>query len=273
MHVRDRFRPKSPLPIALVALGLLAFLAIYQFVQPAHAAHDPLLNSADYIAYTVCHRLPTHSFAIFGRSMPLCARCSGIYLGIIISLTMTWLTGRQRNASAPSKPVTSILLILFFAMVFDGTNSLLNDIGVSTLYQPNNTLRLMTGFGAGLAIAITVSTIFAQTAWQQPSWAPQITAQRELVTQLLMSAALVVLILSNQNTILYVLSVVSAVGVLTILSVLYTTLVLFATRKDMTIMRHRQLVTPAIVGLALACTQIALIATLRFTLTGTWGGF
>ncbi len=270
---RTRFRPNSPQFLTAAALASLLLFALYQLTNSETVAHSHTLHGADYIAYTVCHRLPTHSFAIFGRPLPLCARCSGIYLGILLALSMTWLTGRQRHAQFPPRLVALALLGLFLTMAFDGTNSFLHDIAAPHLYEPNNTLRLITGFGAGLAVATVATTIFAQTAWDKFIWQPQLTSIQELLIQLVLAVTLILLILSNQPTILYVLALGSALGVLLILSLLYTTLVLTLTRRDGTIHRYRQLALPVMVGLGLACGQIIAIATLRFNLTGTWSGF
>ena len=273
MMRRPPFRPNSPQFLTAAAATTVLLFALYQLTNSDGTTHNHALNGADYIAYSVCHRLPTHSFAIFGRPLPLCARCSGIYLGVLLALSMTWLTGRQRHAQFPPRIVIITLLALFLTMAFDGSNSFLHDIGAPHLYEPNNILRLITGFGAGLAVAAVTTTIFAQTAWTKFIWKPQLDTFHELLMQLALAVALILLILSNQPTILYVLALGSALGVLLVLSLLYTTLVLTLTRRDGTIQRYRQLILPVLLGFGLACGQIITIATLRFNLTGTWSGF
>jgi uncharacterized membrane protein len=36
----------------------------------------------------ICHQIPERSFFIFGYQMPLCARCTGIFLGSILFLML-----------------------------------------------------------------------------------------------------------------------------------------------------------------------------------------
>ena len=114
---------------------------------------------------------------------------------------------------------------------------------------------------------------FAQTAWRDFKWQAPIASSRELLRLLFLAASLALMLLSNQSALIYVLSLVSAAGVLIILSMLYTTLVLIATRRDGQMTDTRQLILPYTVGLALAIAQIVAISTLRFNLTGTWAGF
>jgi len=42
----------------------------------------------------VCHQLPERSFAWAGQQWPVCARCSGLYLGVVLGL-MAWLLVRR----------------------------------------------------------------------------------------------------------------------------------------------------------------------------------
>ena len=43
-----------------------------------------LLGKADAIGYAVCHRIDLRSFHLGERALPLCARCSGMYLGAML---------------------------------------------------------------------------------------------------------------------------------------------------------------------------------------------
>lgn len=48
----------------------------------------------------ICHQLPERSFFLGGRQLPVCARCSGLYLGVAAGL-LAWLIW-TRIRSAPS---------------------------------------------------------------------------------------------------------------------------------------------------------------------------
>ncbi len=254
-------------------LGILTLLIAGGLAETATIADNVLLDSADFVAYSVCHRLPSHSFQIFGRSMPLCARCSGIYLGIIMTLLVIVLGGRVRYAQYPPRRILLVLLLMVGAMAADGINSFAWDFGIPTPYTPHNTLRLITGFAAGISIAVVTAATFAQTVWKTAVWKPVLGTFRELAILWVLAIFLILLILSNFITVLYVLSIVSAVGVVIILMILYTTLLFIFTRQEFTITKSWQLIPAIMVGFGLATAQIVAIAMLRYNLTGVWHGF
>ncbi|MCJ7535691.1 MAG: DUF2085 domain-containing protein, partial [Anaerolineales bacterium] len=109
-----------------------------------------LLGKADAIGYAVCHRIDLRSFHIGDLQLPLCARCSGMYLGAMIGLIYQWVIGRRRIGMSSWKIIlpTSVFVLLF---AIDGLNSFYSLFADAPgLYQPNNTLRLLTGTGMGL---------------------------------------------------------------------------------------------------------------------------
>lgn len=81
------------------------------------------------------------------------------------------------------------------------------------------------------------------------------------------------LVLSNQPVLLYVLAVVSTLGVVVIIAALNTMLLLLFLRRDGQATNWRGAAFPLLFGLGLALGQIALISILRYQLTGTLTGF
>jgi uncharacterized membrane protein len=45
-----------------------------------------LLGKADAVGYAVCHRIDVRSFHLGERPLPLCARCSGMYLAAVLNI-------------------------------------------------------------------------------------------------------------------------------------------------------------------------------------------
>src|SRR5512143_3851532 len=77
------------LAVALAATAIVLFFWLLN--TPAG-----LLGKADAIGYAVCHRIDARSFHIGERQFPLCARCSGMYLGAMVALLYQAVTGRRR---------------------------------------------------------------------------------------------------------------------------------------------------------------------------------
>ncbi len=259
-------------PIVTVFVTLL-LLGFYNVTNHVHLEGDVLLTTADRIAYTVCHRLPTHSFAIFGRPLPLCARCSGIYLGVVWGFAYLAGCGRLRHANYPRRNHLFILLSLIVIMGIDGFNSLFHDMGILDLYPPQNWLRLVTGMGTGIAIAMIIAPTFAQTAWREPIWEPPISTQRDALILTVGAVAIILLLISGIPSAIYVLALLSAFGVVLILTFLYSVLVLLMTRRDGMATAPFMLILPITVSVILTTTQILVVMYFRYDLTGTWMGF
>src|SRR3990170_8977714 len=101
------------LPAALTALWLVA--------TPAG-----LLGKADAVGYAVCHRIDLRSFHLGERALPLCARCTGIYLGAMVTLAVFPLAGRGRSASFPGKAILAAFAVFGAGFAVDGINSYLS---------------------------------------------------------------------------------------------------------------------------------------------------
>lgn len=257
----------------LAAAGLLGPAAL---VLGAWLLLTPsgLLGKADAIGYAVCHRIDLRSFHLGARALPLCARCSGMYLGAVVAIGGLLALGRRRAGGFPR----GILLALFvaFAAVWavDGLNSYLALIpGAPHVYEPSNLLRLVTGSLMGLSLGTLAFAGFSQNAWKDWSQEPAVRSGRQLAVLVLLAAGAIVLVLSDNPLILYPLALLSAAGVVLVLTLVYTVVTLLVFRRENRAERWADLALPVTAGLALAFVQIGLLDLARFTLTGTWAGF
>lgn len=234
---------------------------------------EGLLGKADAVGYAVCHRIDARSFHLGDRQFPLCARCSGMYLGAVLGLGFLALTAPRRGGM-PARRLWPILALLLLAFGGDGLNSYLHLFpGAPALYEPNNTLRLVTGTGMGLLMAIVLYPAFAQTVWQTWDARPVLGGFRSLLVLFLLAAGLDVVVLTENPLVLYPLALVSAGGVLVLLTMVYTMVVLMVTKAENRFNRLGQLVTPLIAGFGVGLLQIAVLDFVRFLFTGTWEGF
>ena len=259
--------------LAIVA-GALLILAFYTVTDPSRLAHSHLLQGADYAGYAICHRITERSFTIAGRQLPLCARCTGIYLGISLTFLVLLMAGRTRRSALPPLRLLLVLGGFIGAMGIDGLNSYSHFFpGAPHLYEPQNWLRLVTGAGAGLTMGLLTFPALAQTLWRRQEWQAVISSGRELAGLVALAGLLVLLVLSNQPPLLYVLGIASAAGVLLILTALNAILLLIVLRQDGQASRWQQAITPLAAGLTLALLEIGAVGVVRFQLTGTLTGF
>jgi len=231
-----------------------------------------LLGKADAIGYAVCHRIDLRSFHIGDRPLPLCARCSGMYLGALVGIVYQFAQGRRMGM--PGWKALAFFALLALAFAVDGSNSFLHLIdGAPSLYQPSNTLRLITGTGMGLAMAAVLAPTFNQTMWQAWDARPLLGSLKQIAGLLGLSALLVALVLTESPLVLYPLALLSSASVLVVLSLVYSMVVVMLFRGENRFARWRELWLPLTGGFILALLQLAGFDLVRYLLTGTWSGF
>ena len=233
-----------------------------------------LLSVADLVAYAVCHRITSHSLIIGGRQLPLCARCSGTFLGALAGFAGQAMVLRRGRAAEFPPPAIIVTLVGFILLMgVDGANSYLTLLPNSPgLYAPRNWLRLSTGALNGLAMSSLVYPVFNFTLWQHAAPRRNIRGLRDLGALLLIEACLVGLMLTRWPFLLYPSALLSALGVLTLLSAINTLLVTMILRRDNSMSTWREATTPLLVGVALSLIQIGAIDIVRYALTGTLAG-
>ena len=96
----------------------------------------------------ICHRMPERSFFIRGHQFPVCARCTGFYISLIIYFFYTYFNFVNYNI-----PLLIFAAILLMPTLIDGTTQLL-EIQVS-----NNNRRFITGIFGGLGLGIILKAI------------------------------------------------------------------------------------------------------------------
>ena len=99
----------------------------------------------------LCHGLESRSFVLGHVAMPLCARCAGIYVGMIGGIGVGWLAVKRGLA------ITGwVALLAVIPMALDGgTQALL-------LRESTNGLRVLTGLVAGTGTLAWVMTLLAE---------------------------------------------------------------------------------------------------------------
>jgi uncharacterized membrane protein len=85
-----------------------------------------------------CHQIHSRSFTIFHYQFPVCARCSGIYLGNIVSILIIILTDIHLDYT--------LCIVIMLPMVLEGLYQMF------TNYTSNNFKRMITGFMFGIGI-------------------------------------------------------------------------------------------------------------------------
>lgn len=265
---------KQPLPTPSIFWKWVLFLAVgLLFVGWLLTTPVGILGKADAVGYAVCHRIDGRSFHFLGRQMPLCARCTGMYLGAMLGLVFQSVTARKRTG-LPSWRVIIFLGLLVAAFGIDGVNSYLHFFpGFKGLYEPQNWLRLLTGTGMGIGISALLFPAFNQSAWKDWDERQAIPGFRSLGLLLILAIVLDLVVLSEFWPALYVLALISAGGVLVLLTMVYAMVFLMLLRKENQFERINQMLVPLAAGFLMAMLQISALDVVRYWLTRTWSGF
>jgi uncharacterized membrane protein len=249
--------------ILATSLTLLGWLA---YTPPG------LLGKADAVGYAICHRIELRSFFIADRQTPMCSRCSGMYLGALLG--MVYLASFGRKGGQPPLKTAWVFVVFLLAFALDGSNSYLRFFpGAPGLYDPNNWLRLITGTGMGLGIAVILVPVVHQTLWQTFDPQPALNSWRRLLPLLAMAGVIDLMVWSENPLLLFPLAVLSAAGVVMILTLVYTIVWTLIAKQDNRFTSVRQVWMALLAGFLTALLQIAVIDAGRYWFTGTWGGF
>ena len=254
-----------------VLIGLLIFAIVALVTGWLLLTPSGLLGKADAFGYSVCHQAPSRSFNIGGRPLPLCARCSGTFLGTLLGLA--YLSTLGRKAGLPPIRIAALLMIFLGAFAVDGLNSFVRIIpGIPYLYTSHNWLRLVTGTGVGLGIASILLPVVHQSFWTQYTDSPLLANWKQMGILLGLAALLDLALLSDNALILYPLAVLSGLAVPIILTIIYAVLWVLVTKQENRYHRLKDLWLPALAGFLTAMLQISLIDAGRYWLMGTWAG-
>jgi uncharacterized membrane protein len=273
-------QPASPTRTQKISRWLMPVALIVVFGFWFFNAPPGLLGKADAVGYAICHRIGERSFHMGDRQLPLCARCTGEFYAAGLSLLFLSLTSKKKSGM-PGWKLGTPLLIFFLAFGIDGSNSYLYLLkqtssgvfnNIPNLYMPNNTLRLFTGSGMGIALASILLPAFNQSAWKAYDPGPAL-SWKQLAILVGTIFVINLLILTENSLILYPIAILSVLGVLALLIMVFSMAWVLMMREENSFDSLLQMWMPFLAGTTLGFLLITVIDVLRFRLTGTWGGF
>jgi uncharacterized membrane protein len=111
----------------LLQILFVVFLNLTNFLAPllwefGPAGTLPLTKLIYQVWSYNCHQLPDRSFYLFGHQMPLCSRCTGIWLGSLLYCLYLIIAGK-RGTDKPIK-LSSFILLIAPLLIDGGTQAL-----------------------------------------------------------------------------------------------------------------------------------------------------
>jgi uncharacterized membrane protein len=131
----------------------------------------------------ICHQFEERSLTISGEVLSVCARDTGMYIGIFSTLSYLKLFKKNKKITIPSVKVSFCILLLLVPLMIDGLGSYLH------LFESNNLRRLVTGISFGFVLPYYLYPLLSNTALEQKS-EPVIIHSKDLFIPLLLSSFL-----------------------------------------------------------------------------------
>ncbi|MDR1775157.1 MAG: DUF2085 domain-containing protein [Actinomycetes bacterium] len=208
-------------------------------------------NILHILGFGLCHQIHERSFDFFGLQWPVCARCSGIYLGLVAGFAALLLAyrGRQRDG-APTVGFWIFAALSLLAMAADGFSSYLG------WRATDNLLRLLTGTAVGGTLAGLLYTMLVGNLARRCDPARPFAADRGLAW--FVGAMLLVPVLADAAgpVIGYVMAVVTGLCIIVTFTLLVLVIVSLFRRVTGSVSRARDLLVPVLVSLPIGLLLI-----------------
>ena len=257
---------------SMIAKILLILASLTITIAWLNYTPSGLLGKMDAIGYAVCHRIDLRSFHLGERALPLCSRCSGMHLAAMFGFIFQLQFGKK--AQMPPKKILVVLAFLAGAFAVDGLNSYLHFFpNAIWAYEPHNWLRLITGSGLGIGIALVLYPIINQTLWRDPVYESAIGNWKTFSILCGLILFMDLATLTENPMILYPLAILSGLAILLVLTLCYALIISMIIKKENVHNNWKEAWVPILAGFSIAITQTYIIDILRYTFTGTWGGF
>jgi uncharacterized membrane protein len=252
---------RSEVIILLILSGLMI---VWILLTPAG-----FIGKLNAIGFSVCTQDLAHTLSLEGHFLPLCSRCTGMYLGTFIALA--WLLKGKRAMNFPSTGKWVVLLLLFLLFVVDGINSTVAVLVPKfLLYPPTNTLRLFSGLGMGVVIANVILPLWNQTFWAQGSPESCLASWGQMAGLLLTEGAAGVVIYWGGDWFYYPVAVLSIGMVPLLITMVYTLLGMIFFKRENVVHHFHEGIVYIGAGAIFALLQIGMLDLVHYLLQGGW---
>lgn len=261
---RGEPRGRPSLSTSLLAAFALAVIVLIVTLPP-----HSLLDKADRAAFAVCHRIPERTLTIAGRPLPLCARCSGSHLGALMALGIMAIRGCLNAGKLPQRRYLLLLGAFVAVWAVDGLNSYLTLFpGIPHLYEPSNSLRLVTGILQGITLAVVLLPLANRSLARRVGPQSSVRGVVDMLWLLAGAALLFWLLTTDRAVLLYPLAIISGLAVLA-LAALLNLLILSGLFERSGISPTG--LKPALICIALAASELAAVGVARAAFEARFG--
>ena len=204
------------------------------------------------IGFSVCHQLPSRSLYIGNIILPVCSRCSGIYIGFFTAAIVLFIMFRKKENDLPPLYILVIFAFFFLSTIIDGIAS---NFGI---YNTNNNLRFLTGFLCGASIMGIIYPIFTFQYYKKSKNEKIFKKPLKLIIYFLILAVFITVTLIGFNFLGYFYYYLSAFSI--VFTFYFINLVIALLIPPFSQRAHRlaskYLILPSIISIALSSLEI-----------------
>ena len=219
----------------------------------------------------LCAQTPSHTFMLNGELLPFDARMTGIYGGLLMTVVWLAVRGRMFRSGDIPLPVMAFLALLVGVMAVDGFNSLFTDLQLAQVYPPTNIGRLVSGYGAGVALGVVLCWLVAASAWRISRPLPGVSSLRELMIPMAGLAIYGPIVVFGPDWMLLPVTAFLVVAAWLTTTLLMLVIVLLAFRYENQISSFRALHVPVAIAATMGVVAMLLLAGGRFWLERSLG--
>lgn len=136
-----------------------------------------------FLGRAICHQLEERSLLVSGEALAVCARDTGIYIGIFSTLIYLHFSKRKQSITIPSIKISFFLLLFLVPLMIDGLGS------YSNLFDSNNPRRLVTGIAFGFILPYFIYPLLSKKNLEHDSVAV-LSQRKDIFVPLMISAFL-----------------------------------------------------------------------------------
>lgn len=190
--------------------------------------------------------------------MPVCSRCTGIYLGIFISLITIILLERRIKGEFPSLKIVLVAIGVFLIMGLDVVLSFLRII------DSNNIIRLVTGFFTGWFMVFMLLPLANNVMFRRFVRKNYLDRRVKFLIWILCGVLFAVVFIFTYQHIFIFWSVISILGMISFVTLILLILFFSLNRRLLgSIDSGKKLVISLIIGIVSAIALLSLFSYLR----------
>jgi len=116
----------------------------------------------EYIGSLVCHQAPDRTIQMGGKFLPLCSRCTGIYLGFLLGILYQFILWKTKVRELPCQKISIVSVSLLGLLIIDSLGSYFK------LWSLSNSQRLVLGLLGGSSISLFLFPAFNYSLFVKP---------------------------------------------------------------------------------------------------------